>query len=93
MEWGFIPFYLKTREDVSKMRFGYKDNTGKFHPGFNLLNAVSEELLKPGKVYRDAALKRRCLVLSTGFYEWRHIYTLNKRTGQPLRRLLNIHTL
>ncbi|MGZ5219794.1 MAG: hypothetical protein ACXWC7_06940, partial [Chitinophagaceae bacterium] len=32
MEWGFIPSYIKTREDVSKMRHGYKDATGKFKP-------------------------------------------------------------
>src|SRR5450432_913722 len=84
MEWGFIPHYLKTREDVFKMRNGYKDATGKFRPGIITLNAVSEELLLPGKIYRDATLKRRCLVLSTGFFEWRHIYPTNKRTGQPL---------
>ena len=85
MEWGFIPGYLKTREDVTKMRHGYKDATGKFHPPITTLNAVSEEMLAPGKIYRDAALKRRCLVLSTGFYEWRHVYPLNKKTGQPLK--------
>lgn len=85
MEWGFIPGYLKTREDVNKMRHGYKDAAGKFHPPITTLNAVSEEMLLPGKIYRDAALKRRCLVLSTGFYEWRHVYPLNKRTGQPLK--------
>jgi putative SOS response-associated peptidase YedK len=49
------------------------------------LNAVSEELLLKGKMYREAAIKRRCLVLSTGFYEWRHVFPLNKRTGQPLK--------
>ena len=85
MEWGFIPGYVKTREDVFKMRNGYKDSTGKYRPGIITLNAVCEELLLPGKIYREAALKRRCLVLSTGFYEWRHIYPLNKRTGQPLK--------
>jgi len=85
MGWGFIPHYLKTREDVFKMRNGYKDVKGKFHPGIITLNAVCEELLLPGKIYRDAALKRRCLVLSTGFFEWRHIYPLNKRTGEPLK--------
>lgn len=85
MEWGFIPTYLKTREDVTKMRFGYKDNTGKFKPPIITLNAVGEELLLPGKIYREAALKRRCLVLSTGFFEWRHVYPLNKRTGEPLK--------
>lgn len=85
MEWGFIPRYLKTREDVFKMRNGYKDATGKFRPQIITLNAVCEELLNPGKIYREAALKRRCLILSTGFYEWRHIYPLNKRTGLPLK--------
>ena len=85
MEWGFIPGYLKTREDINKMRHGYKDATGLFRPPITTLNAVSEELLLPGKIYRDAALKRRCLVLSTGFFEWRHVYPLNKRTGQPLK--------
>ncbi len=85
MEWGFIPHYLKTREDVFKMRSGYKDAAGKWKPAIITLNAVCEELLLPGKIYREAALKRRCLVLSTGFFEWRHIYPLNKRTGQPLK--------
>ncbi len=85
MEWGFIPGYLKTREDVAKMRVGYKDASGKFHPPITTLNAVCEEMLRPGKIYREATLKRRCLVLSTGFFEWRHIYPRNKRTGQPLK--------
>ena len=85
MEWGFIPGYLKTRDDVSKMRNGYNDANGKFHPPITTLNAVCEEMLRPGKIYREATLKRRCLVLSTGFFEWRHIYPRNKRTGQPLK--------
>ncbi len=85
MEWGFIPHYLKTREEVFKMRNGYKDSSGKFRPLIITLNAVCEELLLPGKIYRNAALKRRCLVLSTGFFEWRHIFPLNKKTGQPLK--------
>jgi len=71
MEWGFIPHYLKTREDVFRMRNGYKDVTGKFRPGIITLNAVCEELLLLGKIYRDATMKRKCLVLSSGFFEWR----------------------
>lgn len=85
MEWGFIPHYLKTREDVAKMRNGYKDSQGRFHPPILTLNAVCEELLLPGKIYKKAAEQRRCLVLSTGFYEWRHIYPLNQKTGLPLK--------
>lgn len=85
MEWGFIPHYLKSREEVTKMRSGYKDSNGKFRPPMITLNAVGEELLSPGKIFREAGLKRRCLVLSSGFYEWRHIYPLNKKTGLPLK--------
>jgi putative SOS response-associated peptidase YedK len=83
MEWGFIPSYLKSREEVNKMRFGYTDSAGKFRPPLTTLNAIGEEMLKPGKIYRDAALKRRCLILSSGFFEWRHVFPVNKRTGQP----------
>jgi len=90
MEWGFIPDPLKwpfieTRQDAFKIRRGYTDPRGKFVQPLNFLNAVSEELLVPNKVYRQAALKRRCIIPSSGFYDWRHIFPLNKRTGQPLK--------
>ncbi len=85
MEWGFIPSYIRTREQAKNMRFGYKDASGKFHPPITTLNAMAEEMLKPGKIYREAGLKRRCLVLSTGIFEWRHVHPLNKRTGEPLK--------
>ena len=38
---------------------------------FNTLNATAERLLE-SKLYKQPTLKRRCLVLSSGFYEWRH---------------------
>jgi putative SOS response-associated peptidase YedK len=85
MEWGFLPGYIKNREQAQKMRKGYKDDKGQFRPPILTLNAVGEELLFPGKIYRDAALHRRCLVLSSGFYEWRHIFPKNKRTGEPVK--------
>jgi putative SOS response-associated peptidase YedK len=90
MEWGFIPDPLKwpfieTREDAFKIRRGYTDARGKFLQPLNFLNAVSEELLASNKVYRQAALNRRCIIPSSGFYDWRHIFPLNKRTGQPLK--------
>jgi putative SOS response-associated peptidase YedK len=90
MEWGFLPDPLKwpfieTRQDALKIRRGYTDARGKFIQPLNFLNAVSEELLLPNKVYRQAALQRRCVIPSSGFYDWRHIFPLNKRTRQPLK--------
>lgn len=91
MEWGFIPSYIKNREKVHQMRFGYKDASGKWHQAYTTLNAKGEELLLKDentgkeKMFRKAALERRCLILSSEFYEWRHIYPKNKRTGLPLK--------
>jgi putative SOS response-associated peptidase YedK len=84
MEWGFIPPYLPNRFAANNFRRGYIDDKGKFRPPITTLNAIGEELLLPGKMYREAALKRRCLFISTGFYEWRHIFPLGKK-GQPLK--------
>lgn len=84
MEWGFIPRYLKNRDAVEKFRKGYKDANGKFHPAVTTLNAVGEEMLLHGKMFRESAIHRRCLVLSSGFYEWRHIAPMGKK-GQPLK--------
>ena len=89
MEWGFVPAYIRNREQLGKMRLGYKDSAGKFHPPLTTLNATAEEMLKPGKIYREAALKRRCLVLSSGFFEWRHVNPLSKKTGLPLKATIN----
>jgi putative SOS response-associated peptidase YedK len=58
--WEFIPYWLKTMGDVVESR-----------KKFTTLNAVGEKLLE-SRMYKDAALKRRCLVISSGFYEWRH---------------------
>lgn len=82
MQWGFLPPYLKTAEDVKRFRFGYKDQAGKFHKGFTTLNATSEELLS--KMYKDAALKRRCLIPVHGFYEWMHVMVVGK-SGKLLK--------
>jgi putative SOS response-associated peptidase YedK len=88
-EWGFLPDpekwpYIKTRAQAEKIRKGYVDEKGKFVQ-YTFLNAVSEELLFKNKIYRDAALNRRCLALSTGFFEWRHLFPANKRTGLPVK--------
>lgn len=38
---------------------------------YTTLNAVGENIFE-SRLYKEAALHRRCLVLSSGFYEWRH---------------------
>lgn len=58
--WEFIPPWIKTMEEVKEAR-----------KKFTTLNATAEKLLE-SKMYREAALKRRCLVLASHFYEWRH---------------------
>lgn len=58
--WEFVPNWIKNADVL-------KDSRKKF----NTLNATSERLLE-SKMFRDASLKRRCIVLSSGFYEWRH---------------------
>ncbi len=95
MEWGFVPDTwfgkpLDNRLKVDQWRRGYKDAKGKFNPGITTLNAIGEEMLLPNKIYRDSALNRRCLVLSSGFFEWRHHFPANKRTGEPTKTAIKI---
>ena len=85
MEWGFLPHYITTRLEADKFRYGFKKDNGQFQPPVVTLNATSEEMLRHNKIFREAALSRRCLVLSTGFFEWRHVFPVNKRTGKPLK--------
>jgi len=61
MHWEFIPFWIKSMDQVIEAR----------KKGIPWLNAKSETLLE-SKMFRDAALKRRCLILASHFYEWRH---------------------
>lgn len=58
--WEFIPSWIQNSKELSISR-------GKF----TTLNAKGENILQ-SRMYRDAALRSRCLVLSSGFYEWRH---------------------
>lgn len=59
--WEFIPSWIKTMEEVKAAR----------KQGIPWLNATAEKLLV-SKMFRPAALKRRCLVLASHFFEWRH---------------------
>jgi len=79
MEWGFLPGYIRNRAQAEKFRNGYKKDNGQWQEPILTLNAMSEEMLLLKKMYREAVLSRRCLILSTGFYEWRHVFLLVKR--------------
>ena len=83
-EWGFIPAWMKSEEDlVHFRRGGINLTTGKYDKPFTTLNAIGEEVLDKA-IYKDAARERRCLIISSGFYEWRHIYPVGKK-GQVLK--------
>lgn len=83
MEWGLIPKYVAGREGVEKFRRGYVGPKG-FVKGYDCMNAKSENLFIPRSIWTEPALNRRCLILSTGFFEWRHIHRL-KRDGTPVK--------
>jgi len=76
-EWGYVPGFLKTREEANLFRRKY-----------TTLNFKSENLfLKEDgtrSMWADAAKARRCLVLSTGIVESRHVPKIGKK-GQPLK--------
>jgi putative SOS response-associated peptidase YedK len=59
--WEFIPTFIKNNSDLQKAR----------KQGIPWLNATAEKLLS-SKMFREAALKRRCLVPVSFFYEWCH---------------------
>ena len=71
--WELIAPWVNSTLDVVKGR-----------EKFNTLNATAERLLE-SKLYKQPALKRRCLVLSSGFYEWRHFKPAgaNKEIAYP----------
>ena len=58
--WELIAPWVKTTQEVQAGR-----------EKFNTLNATAERLLEC-KLFKPATLNRRCLILSSGFYEWRH---------------------
>ncbi|HJP62606.1 MAG TPA: SOS response-associated peptidase family protein [Mucilaginibacter sp.] len=79
-EWGYVPGYLKTREEALMFRRKY-----------TTLNFKSENLFvkEDGKpsMWSSAAKNRRCLVLSTGIVESRHIPKIGKK-GQELKETI-----
>jgi putative SOS response-associated peptidase YedK len=79
-EWGYVPGFVKTRAEANIFR-------GKY----TTLNFKSENLFvkEDGKpsMWSSAAKNRRCLVLSTGIVESRHIPKIGKK-GQELKEMI-----
>ncbi len=71
-EWGLIPPWIKNRAEANEFR--YK---------FPTYNAIGKELFEK-KTYATAARKYRCLIPSSGFYEFMHLPKIGKK-GQPLK--------
>ena len=68
-KWGLIPFWTKTVEDAVEIRN-------------RTINARSETVFeKPS--FREAVKHKRCLVPTTGFYDWRHDEGRRYRTIFP----------
>ena len=59
--WGLVPFWTKNREDALNIRT-------------LTLNAKSETIFEKAS-FKYAMINKRCLVLSSGFFEWQHIGT------------------
>lgn len=56
--WGLIPFWTKTEKDAEEIRQ-------------KTVNARNDTIFdKPS--FRQPILKKRCIVPSTGYFEWRH---------------------
>ncbi|WP_345947725.1 SOS response-associated peptidase family protein [Mucilaginibacter sp. PAMB04274] len=79
-EWGYVPGFVKTRTEANIFRAKY-----------TTLNFRSENLFikEDGKrsMWADAAKNRRCLVLSTGIVESRHVPKIGKK-GQELKEMI-----
>ena len=71
-EWGLIPPWIKNRAEANEFR--YK---------FPTYNAIGKEVLEK-RAYMAAVKKNRCLVPSSGFYEFMHLPKTGKK-GQPLK--------
>lgn len=61
LKWGFLPSSVDSEEQA-------KDFLGRY----NMLNAKSEEV-NSSRLYEESFYNHRCLVLCSGFFEWRKV--------------------
>lgn len=56
--WGPIPFWIKTKQEAEEIRK-------------MTLNARADTIFEKSS-FREPIIKKRCLIPSTGYFEWRH---------------------
>ena len=61
-----------------------KTQNGKWITGYSTLNAIGEEMFDK-RLFKDAALTKRCVILRMDFMNGDIFYPLNKKTRQPLK--------
>lgn len=60
-QWGLIPSTMNSTNEASR-----------FMKSYNTLNAKIEDATK-SKIYSEPIISKRCLVLASGFFEWKHV--------------------
>jgi len=83
MDWEFRPFWVNDMEEMQLIRKGIDPKTRKQGQPIPWLNAKGETLTT-SPMFKEAALQRRCLVLTSGFMEWRHHFPIGKK-GKVLK--------
>ncbi|NOZ47751.1 MAG: SOS response-associated peptidase [Chlorobi bacterium] len=58
--WGLVPKHIKSKKQADE-----------FIKKYNTLNAKAETIFE-SRIYSGPILTKRCLVLCSGFFEWRH---------------------
>ncbi len=66
--WGFVPPHIRSQEKAQE-----------FLNRYNTLNVKAENLFE-SRLFSEAIQKQRCLVLCSGFFEWRHKNPGNKNS-------------
>ena len=59
--WGFVPANVTSEAEAAS-----------FLKSYNTLNANSDKIFE-SKIYSEPVLTKRCLVLCSGFFEWRKV--------------------
>lgn len=71
-EWGLAPFYVQNRAQLKSERIK-----------LSTLNARNDRLLS-SNIWKKSAIDGRCLILSSGFFEYRHVPKIG-RSGEVLK--------